>query len=112
MKAHRVRDDDNPEWTSAEFAAAKPFAEVFPEIATEELARRGRGPQKAPTKRMVSLRLDSDVLARWRASGKGWQSRINETLAQHAPRRRAQRATTNAAANGRTGDHSRKVRLV
>jgi uncharacterized protein (DUF4415 family) len=93
-----VPDAVNPEWTAADFAAAKPFAAVFPELAAAEQRRR-RGPQKAPTKRMVSLRLDGEVLARWRASGKGWQSRINDTLAQHAPRRR--RPVTPAAGRPR-----------
>jgi uncharacterized protein (DUF4415 family) len=86
--ASGVPDEENPEWTAEDFAHAKPFAEVFPDLAAKEIAKRGRGPQKAPTKRMVSLRLDPDVLARWRASGAGWQRRINDTLARHAPRRR------------------------
>jgi uncharacterized protein (DUF4415 family) len=79
-------DAENPEWTTEEVQTAKPFAEVFPEAA--RAIRRGRGPQKAPRKRMVSLRLDADVLERFRATGKGWQSRVNTLLAQHAPRRR------------------------
>ncbi len=79
-----VPDEDNPEWTAEDFAAARPFAEVFPDTAAA--LRRGRGPQKTPTKQMVSLRLDGEVLAKWRASGKGWQSRVNETLARHAPK--------------------------
>ncbi|MCM5553953.1 BrnA antitoxin family protein [Pleomorphomonas sp. NRK KF1] len=69
---------DSPEATDEELAQAKPFAEVFPELA--EKMRRVRGPQKAPTKVSVTLRLDSDIVERFRASGKGWQSRINEIL--------------------------------
>ena len=42
--------------------------------------RRGRGPQKAPTKVQISIRLDPDVLDRLRAEGRGWQSRLNERL--------------------------------
>jgi uncharacterized protein (DUF4415 family) len=42
--------------------------------------------QKAPTKQQVTLRLDGDVVAHFRASGKGWQTRINETLAEHVRR--------------------------
>ena len=59
---------DNPEWTEEDFAKARPFAEVFPEIA--EKIRRGRGPQKAPTKALVSLRIDRDILERYKASGR------------------------------------------
>ena len=41
--------------------------------------RRGR-PKAAITKEAVKLRLDADVLAALRATGAGWQTRINETL--------------------------------
>lgn len=43
-------------------------------------AKRGRGPQKTPTKRLVSLRLDPEVVERFRATGPGWQGRVNEAL--------------------------------
>jgi uncharacterized protein (DUF4415 family) len=43
-------------------------------------AKRGRGPQKTPTKRLVSLRLDPEVVERFRATGPGWQRRMNEAL--------------------------------
>ena len=47
--------------------------------------RRGeRGPQKAPTKQLVSLRLDPDVLAHFRETGPGWQGRINAALRKAA----------------------------
>jgi uncharacterized protein (DUF4415 family) len=69
---------DNPEWTDEDFAKARPFAEVFPELA--EKIRRARGPQKAPTKTLVSLRIDKDILERFKADGAGWQSRINDAL--------------------------------
>ena len=42
--------------------------------------RRGRGPQKAPTKVLTSLRLDADVIAFFRSKGSGYQSRINDAL--------------------------------
>jgi hypothetical protein len=43
---------DNPEWTAEDFARAKPFAEVFPELAAS--IRKGRGPNKAPTKKLAT----------------------------------------------------------
>ncbi|WP_049820015.1 BrnA antitoxin family protein [Bradyrhizobium japonicum] len=55
-------------------AKAKPFDEVFPGM------RRGRSPNKAPTKKLVSLRLSPVVLEHFKAFGRGWQSRIDETL--------------------------------
>jgi len=44
-----------------------------------KLKARGR-PKSAVTKEPVKLRLDADVLAALRASGEGWQTRINDTL--------------------------------
>ena len=46
----------------------------------EERLRRLRGPQRAPVKQQVSLRLDPDVIAKFRATGRGWQARINAVL--------------------------------
>ena len=51
--------------------------------ADEALTKRKpgqRGPQKAPTKAFISLRIDQDVLERFKADGPGWQSRINDAL--------------------------------
>jgi uncharacterized protein (DUF4415 family) len=100
-----VPDDENPEWTAEEIRTAKPFTEVFPEAAAA--IRRGRGPQKAPTKQMVSLRLDVDVLKAFRATGRGWQGRINHTLAAHAPRARRQASKTSRRAGSTTSKRSR-----
>ena len=73
-------DPDNPEWTEADFAAARPAAEAVPAVAAAHARRRARGPQKAPTKRLVSIRFDPDVLDALRASGPGWQVRVNEIV--------------------------------
>jgi uncharacterized protein (DUF4415 family) len=99
-----VPDEENPEWTAKEIRTAKPFAKVFPDTAAA--IRRGRGPQKAPTKRPVSLRLDPDVLAAYRATGKGWQARMNATLAAHAPRR------ASGSRTARPSHAKRRVRRV
>jgi len=69
---------DNPEWTAADFAAARPFSEALPELATK-LRRAGR-PVSPNPKKQVTLRLDADVLEAFRATGTGWQGRINEVL--------------------------------
>ncbi len=74
-----VFDDDNPEWTEADFAKARPPEEVLPpELLAQFKAT--RGPQKAPTKVAVSIRLSSDVVAHFKAKGPGWQSRIDDAL--------------------------------
>ena len=49
-------------------------------LREREERRRLRGAQKAPTKEQVSVRLDADVVAALRASGPGWQSRMNSIL--------------------------------
>jgi uncharacterized protein (DUF4415 family) len=69
---------DNPEWTAEEMAKAKTFVEVLPELAAS--AKRVRGKQKAPTKQLVSLRLDRSVIEAFKAEGPGWQGRMNEAL--------------------------------
>lgn len=68
------------ELTAADFRAMRPLAEVVPELA-ELIRKRGeRGPQKTPTKQQVTLRLDRDVVERFRATGPGWQKKINDAL--------------------------------
>lgn len=47
------------------------------------LIRRGR-PKLEQPKRHVSLRLDHDVVESFKASGPGWQSRVNEALRRAA----------------------------
>jgi uncharacterized protein (DUF4415 family) len=72
-------DPDNPELTDEQLAEAKPFAEVFPELMESIKRARGRPPVAQP-RQHVSLRLDADVVAKFKATGKGWQTRINEVL--------------------------------
>lgn len=50
------------------------------ELALAARRERLRGPQRAPTKQQVTLRLDREVVAKFRATGRGWQARINEAL--------------------------------
>jgi uncharacterized protein (DUF4415 family) len=69
---------DNPKLTDEQLSKARPFAEALPELAAS--IRRGRGPNRAPTKKLVSLRLSSQVIEKYKAGGPGWQSRIDEDL--------------------------------
>jgi uncharacterized protein (DUF4415 family) len=52
-----------------------------------------RGPGKAPKKRLVSLRLSPEVVDHYRATGPGWQTRIDETLRKDVARRRRRKAS-------------------
>lgn len=67
-----------PELTAEQIKELLSFAEVFPDLAAS--IRRGRGPNKAPTKRLVSLRLSPEVIDTYKAGGPGWQSWIDADL--------------------------------
>jgi uncharacterized protein (DUF4415 family) len=74
--------DDAPEWTEEDFKRARPIDD-FPELkAALENARGKRGPQKTPTKERVALRLDRHIVDHFRHDGPGWQTRINDALAE------------------------------
>jgi uncharacterized protein (DUF4415 family) len=87
-----IDPDDAPEWTEEMFRHAAFYRDgklVRP--ATGKLgphgvvplgpgeSRLGR-PRSANPKQQVTLRLDPDVLEKFRATGRGWQSRINAEL--------------------------------
>jgi uncharacterized protein (DUF4415 family) len=73
-------DPDNPPLTDAQLSRMRPAYQVHPELVAARL-RRGRGrPKSLKPKQQVTLRLDRDVLDKFRATGEGWQSRINQVL--------------------------------
>ena len=84
-------DEENPEWTKADFARARPAAEVLREqFGAEAVAhllkpKRGR-PPKPLTKRAVNIRRSPEVLAHFRATGPGWQTRVDQVLKKHVAR--------------------------
>lgn len=67
ITAAALADPDAPPLTDAEWAQVKP------------LARRGR-PLGSGSKTQVTLRLDVEVVEKFKASGDGWQTRINDVL--------------------------------
>lgn len=67
ITAAAMADPDDQPFTDADWAQVKP------------LVRRGR-PLGSGTKAQVTLRLDVEVLEKFKASGEGWQTRINEAL--------------------------------
>lgn len=74
-------DDDNPEWTAEDFAEARPIREADPAMlaAIIEMRRRGRPPVESPKMR-IGLRLAADVVAGIRASGRGYNVRVERVL--------------------------------
>ena len=78
-------DPDDAPATDEQLAQARPFVEAFPELA--ETLRRSAGgrPPSTDPKVPVSIRLDREVVEKFRATGPGWQSRINEALRNAEP---------------------------
>jgi uncharacterized protein (DUF4415 family) len=80
-------DGEVRELTAEDLAKFKPAAEVLPASLRRKLGV--RGPQKAPTKERITIRLSQDVVAQFRDSGEGWQTRVDAALRQwlknHSP---------------------------
>lgn len=72
--------DDNPEWTEEDFARARPASEIMPPHVLAALVRKPMGRPPGSNKEQVTLRLDSEVVARFRQDGQGWQTKVNEAL--------------------------------
>jgi uncharacterized protein (DUF4415 family) len=77
-------DRENPAWTKETFERARKAQDVLPEIfgkstAARMLKPRGR-PKSGKARTSISLRLPPDTLARRKATGPGWQTRMAEAL--------------------------------
>jgi uncharacterized protein (DUF4415 family) len=72
--------DDPPEITEAWIEGADLYK-------GRRLVRRGR-PKLANPRQLLSLRLPPNVIASWKATGPGWQTRMVEILESAAPKRR------------------------
>lgn len=83
-----IREDGEVrELTAKDMAKFGPAAEVLPPSLRKKLGV--RGPQKAPIKERITIRLSREVVERFRKSGDGWQTRIDaalrEWLKKHPP---------------------------
>ncbi len=68
------------EITAKDVTSFKPFS-VLPVAERRVLLKLGkRGPQKAPKKVPISIRLSPDVAEGLRATGNGWQGRADKAL--------------------------------
>ena len=84
IQAMIASDPDAPEATVAQLVEAKPFSDVFPALAEKMRKNVGGRPKVENPKVAVSLRLDPEVVSRFKAEGPGWQTRMNEALRQAA----------------------------
>lgn len=77
ITAAALSDPDALPLTDAEWETVKP------------LVRIGRPPSAKPLKVPTTIRFDADVLAALKASGKGWQTRVNDAMREwlkaHSP---------------------------
>ena len=71
--------EENPEWTALSAAQAKPFSEVFPVQFESWTKQRGRPPAETP-KVHIGVRLAADVVEGVRATGKGYNARVEKVL--------------------------------
>ncbi|MDQ0319553.1 uncharacterized protein (DUF4415 family) [Pararhizobium capsulatum DSM 1112] len=85
------RDDwnaiDSPELSDEELANLRPAKDVLPndffKAMDEHRKSRGRPALEKP-KKQITLRLDEEVVAKFREGGKGWQGRMNKALRKAA----------------------------
>lgn len=77
-----AHDADSPRTTVKDWDDAI-VAQSGEDLRAKRTQRRGRGPQKAATKVQLSLRLAPEVVAHFKATGPGWQTRMAEVLAAH-----------------------------
>ena len=84
-KTSVIEDKDNPEWTEEDFRSSKAKTEFPSEVLAAFPKMRGR-PPKAESERKVltSIRLHPIVLDFYKATGPGWQTRIEEILIEAA----------------------------
>jgi uncharacterized protein (DUF4415 family) len=68
------------ELTCDDMALFKPAAEVLPASLLKKIGV--RGPQKSPKKVVTTIRLSPDILEKFKATGNGWQTRIDKSLRQ------------------------------
>lgn len=82
-------DQDAVESTLDEFKAMRPASKAHPEVVAQYRRAQGeRGPQKAPTKERITIRIDAEVLDFFKAGGSGWQTRLDQVLKEYVQEHR------------------------
>lgn len=66
------------ELSEKDLAQFRPAADVLPPSLAKKLGVRGA--QKAPTKERITIRLSREVVEAFRATGEGWQTRMDSAL--------------------------------
>ena len=76
------KDTEDFEWTAAELKASKKINSLPKSLQQKLALRKTRGAQTAPTKISTTIRLSSEVVESFRATGAGWQTKIDLALKQ------------------------------
>lgn len=82
-KDEKINDIENPEWTKEDMDNALVFSQMPKElqalVVQSQAKKRGR-PVSQNKKVSVTIRYSSNVIEAFKATGKGWQSRMNKVL--------------------------------
>ncbi|HHW7567143.1 TPA: BrnA antitoxin family protein [Mannheimia haemolytica] len=82
-KDEKINDIENPEWTKEDIDNALVFSQMPKElqalVVQSQAKKRGR-PVSQNKKVSVTIRYSSNVIEAFKATGKGWQSRMNKVL--------------------------------
>jgi len=73
------KDGEVRELTTDDFKHFRSASEVLPSELIAVLPKRGRPRAEAP-KKAVNIRLAPDIIDAFRATGRGWQTRVNNAL--------------------------------
>jgi uncharacterized protein (DUF4415 family) len=71
--------------TDEEIKTLRPARELFEELGTPMPIPRGR-PKAEQPKQSVTIRLDPEVVAYYKATGPGWQTRMRDVITKGAPK--------------------------
>jgi uncharacterized protein (DUF4415 family) len=75
-------DGEVRELSLAEVEAMRPASAVHPELVASMSALRNRGgrPRSAAPKTLISFRIDAELIARIKATGRGYNARVEKAL--------------------------------
>jgi uncharacterized protein (DUF4415 family) len=79
-KVNNIEDDF--EWTDTEFKHSVKINSLPKTLQSKIASRKVRGAQKNPTKVSTTIRLSSEVISSFKATGSGWQTKIDLALKQ------------------------------
>lgn len=90
MRAARRRGESRTDWERLRREADRePGAAEMNRQIGEAIARKRGRPVVGEPKTAISLRVPNSILARWKATGQGWQTRMAQALDKALPRKRS-----------------------